>query len=184
MGCFDYTCECLKRGGYDTSTCNHEGGQYQDATVIIEVPLDDGTNVHIKGYYEEYGYVRVKLDGVRYEFYLQEFEDYFRGWISDKPEKERSTYFLATKCWTYKEEHDDGGRKVLRECFEGHIEKFTVDMLCKCIRIDKDMGLPHDEKLFEKGLVELQEKMDNLGRLIDDMKKSLLILSSTEENQL
>lgn len=179
MGCFDYTCECINTG---RNTCYHTGDQYQDANVIIEVPLDDGTNVHIKGYYEEYGYVVVKLDEVHYKFYLKEFEGYFKDWICDKPEKERSTYFLATKCWTYKEEDEDEDRKVRRECFNGRIKKFTVDMLCKCIRIDKDMNLPRDEKRLEKEIVQLEEKMQNLRRLLDETK-SQLTLALKEENQ-
>lgn len=167
MGCFDYTCECINNG---RNTCYHTGQQYQDANVIIQIPLNDGTNVHIKGYYEEYGYVSVKLNDVYYEFYLKEFEQYFKGWVCDKYEKERSKYFLATKCWTYREEDNGEGCKIRRECFKGQPNKFTSEMLSKCIRIDKDMNLPSDKERLVEEIKELEAKIQRTQELLESKK--------------
>jgi len=123
MGCFDYTCEC---GG---KTCEHIGQQLNGATVVIEVPLVDGTNVYLQGEYEEYGYVTIG----DYRFYLNEFEEYFEHWDIDN-----TSDFLATSIWTLCETtyiHDEDGEHeafVERDCFPGVTADLTLDILAKC----------------------------------------------------
>lgn len=119
MGCFDYNCEC---GG---ETCPHVGGQLDNATVIIEVPLLDGTTIYLEGEYHQYGYVEV--DNF-YSFYLEEFEEFFEDW--DAMNDDRA--YLATKVWTKSEttETEDKYGSIItghveRSCFDKNIEVHT-----------------------------------------------------------
>lgn len=178
MGCFDYTCECQKRR---LPTCSHTGGQYQDAFVIIEVPLNNGKFAYIKGLYEEYGYVTVDLGKTEYRFYLNEFKNFFRDWIQSDSEKERSTYFLASRCWTYQEDYDpdfDGGEEkntYKRYCSRNdgvdEIDTLTEEIVAKCIRIDKDMKFPTDKDRYEKEIAELEEDIKEKQERIEQLKK-------------
>lgn len=131
MGQFDYKCEC---GG---KSCNHVGGQLYESTVIIEVPLSDGTVVYLKGEYEQYGYVVVNEQ----EFYLKEFEEYFEDWHCDE-----DGFLLANKVWTYSELElikdkfgdEEQGKTVLeRECFDKKnkiLTSFTPQIYDQCMR--------------------------------------------------
>jgi len=94
------------------------GGQLDDANVIIEVPLSDGTTIYLEGEYQQYGYVEV--DNF-YCFYLKEFEEYFNDW--DMADDDRA--YLATRVWTKSEQTETEDRygsyirgEVERECFD------------------------------------------------------------------
>lgn len=145
MGCFDYECEC---GG---TTCAFVGGQIGgDSEVVIEVPLDDGTNVYMKGSYESYGSVHVG----QYEFYLEQFSDFFSGWLSSHSEVKRKKIFLAKRIWTMRYNHHefDEDNYVETElnkasnCYLADIEndakiimKPGKNTIQKCIRADKGL---------------------------------------------
>lgn len=91
MGCFDYCCEC---GG---KKCNFVGEQDGgDSTVIVEVPLNDGTTIFVKGNYDSYGAVEVG----EYTFYPEQFEEFFKGWLTGEPEEKMKNCFVAKRIWT------------------------------------------------------------------------------------
>lgn len=131
MGCFDYSCECCG------ATCQHIGGQHQDATVVIQVPLSDGTNVYLEGEYSLYGWVDVSMNNDIVRFYLEEFREYFGCW-----DVKRQLGYLAECAWTLREDPCDDDRygdvvkgKVQRECYDGGpIIKLTPDILAKCVK--------------------------------------------------
>lgn len=178
MGCFDYTCECQKR---KRPTCGHRGGQHQESFVIVEVPLNNGTIVHIKGLYEEYGYVSVDLDKTEYRFYLNEFKDFFEGWMEYTSEKHRSTCFLASRCWTYEEDFDEEyddeedekdiyKRYCSRNDGVDEIVTLTKEIVAKCFRIDKDMKLLTDTDRYEKEIEELEAEIKEKQKRIEELK--------------
>lgn len=166
MGCFDYECEC---GG---KTCKHVGGQLYDSNVVIEVPLSDGTNVYLEGRYEQYGYVVVE----GYQFYLEQFREYFEGWLEDEVHLEK--IFLAKRVWTlnetvykYVEDSDGEGYEVTkfvhRKCFRRDIDvnlsKFDATDLSKYIRADEGIDLDAKRK----------QRIERLKSTIEFMQKEL-----------
>lgn len=170
MGCFDYECEC---GG---KTCDHVGGQLYDSTVVIEVPLSDGTNVYLEGYYEQYGYVTVE----GYQFYPEQFQEYFEDWLED--EKHPEKIFLAKRVWTVREtvhkyiEDSDGDeheiRKLVhRKCFRRDIDVNLSELdpmnVSKYIRADKDIDLDAKRKQrIEKLKTTIELLQKELGRTL------------------
>lgn len=174
MGCFDYECEC---GG---NSCAHVGGQLHGARVIIEVPLSDGTVVYLKGYYEEYGYVLVKLPiaedagYVEYKFYPKQFEDYFHGWFDGESEEELRMGFLANKIWTFSETAwtldkygDEVQGKVKRHCFDeidASVDDLTHDIVKKCIRADKGLVIKTKEQAQWDRIEALKKEVEYLQK--------------------
>lgn len=168
MGCFDYQCEC---GG---QTCKHVGEQLNRSTVIIEVPLSDGTFVHLKGCYEEYGYIVVKLhiaaDGgyVEYKFYLEQFEEFFEDWFDGESEDDLRTSLLATKVWTQSEDIcEDENENTLKHCFDNvnaiPIE-LTQDIVEKCIQANVNVNNIR-KKRIEKLKAKIEFMQKELGRI-------------------
>ncbi len=172
MGCFDYTCS--KCNG---KTCYHNGGQNRSSYVVIKVPLQDGTTVYLEGYYEEYGYVTIELDNESYEFYPIQFKKYFKDWLRNT---ERSKKFLCHDIYTLKEERyvsemnddveieDDNEQKtmVIIGCNPKSAVTFTSDILKKCIRADKDIGLPSEEEELAAQIALLEHEKSQKDELI------------------
>lgn len=132
MGCFDYTCQC------DGAECDHTGGQKGDPNlVMIEIPLNDGTNVYIRGEYNLYGEVLVDYKNDVITFYPEEFREYFECWLEDQEEKR----YLANKVWTVKDQlWDDDDNKYVKytECgykYSSKIVTLTDEILKKCIAL-------------------------------------------------
>lgn len=153
MGCFDYCCECKGK------SCDHTGGQTNPSVAYIEVPLSDGSNVYLKGFYDQYGYVAVKSvsSNIEYHFYLTEFEEYFESWFNRDFDESISRIFIANKVWTAEETiwgeddyHEEAERHVTRLCFDRRnvpTVELTADILSKCIRADKGLNvLSYEEK--------------------------------------
>jgi hypothetical protein len=166
MGCFDYECECKGK------TCKHVGGQLYGSTVVIEVPLSDHTVVYLKGEYEEYGYVTVGT----YQFYPEQFEDYFEGWLEDESPDKLDKIFLATRVWTLEEtvytyEDDEDGNEqetrkfIKRKCFTGDHTRVSADitptLLSKCIRLDKKIDL---DELRQQRIKRLKSTIESLQK--------------------
>jgi hypothetical protein len=115
MGIFGFECAC---GG---KTCKNVGTQEFADEVIIEVPLKDGGFVYLQGVYEGYGNVFVGET----EFFLEQFKEYFEGWLEGLPITDREIY-LARRIWAqaedfYPEDDEDSdvikpGRRY-RHCF-------------------------------------------------------------------
>jgi hypothetical protein len=166
MGCFDYECEC------GATTCIYRGGQDGgDSDVIIEVPLNDGTTVYVKGRYESYGSVHVG----KYQFYPEQFEDYFNVWLSSESDKSRSKIFRAGRIWTlmysyynYDDEDDyETCRKKVSNCQPKDIMIITrlgKNTLQKCIRVDKDLNIPTDEERKAKRSEELKNRIASMQK--------------------
>jgi len=169
MGCFDYTCEC---GG---KTCHHVGGQHCDSNVVIEVPLSDGRVEYLEGYYEQYGYVVVE----GYHFYLEQFREYFEGWLENETQLEK--IFVANKVWTVKDliettyETEDERGSITgysnHRCFRNHIdvnlsEFDQVNYLKKYVRADKGYDLDERrKKRIERLKAQIEFMQKELGRL-------------------
>lgn len=189
MGEFRYTCsEC------EGEECGHAGQhEYQPADVIVEVPLSDGTSVHVKGHYEGYGYVVLKISKKEtYEFYLEQFREYFEDWLIHHHEEYRSTKFLCTNIYTVSQKEDASeinenarpGQEVIcdYDCGAGKkTVKFTKKILSKCIRADHDLNLPSyldylvdRVKTSKAELLQLQPKLEQL-------KQSLSNITETSE---
>ena len=164
MGCFDYECECKGK------TCKHLGGQLHGSTVVIEVPLSDHTVVYLKGEYEEYGYVTVGA----YQFYLEQFREYFEGWIEDESPDKLDKTFLASQVWTLEEsvltyEDDEDGNEheirkfVKRRCFTGDRKRVLVDLTptlrSKCIRLDMNIDI---DELRRQRIKRLKSTIDSI----------------------
>lgn len=171
MGCFDYECEC---GG---KTCDHVGGQLRDSNVVIEVPLSDGTTVFLEGHYEQYGYVDVE----GYQFYLEQFRDFFEGWL--EYEKNPEKIFLAKRVWTLNEtvykyiyDEDDDQHEIKkfvnRKCFRRDIDVNLSELdptnVSKYIRVDKDYDLVAKRK---KKIDELKLRVQKLQNEIARLEK-------------
>lgn len=166
MGCFDYECEC--RG----SKCVYVGGQNGgDSDVVIEVPLNDGTTVYVKGRYESYGAVHVG----KYQFYPEQFEDYFEGWLSCESDQSRSKIFRAGKIWTmaynhhkYDEEADyEYSFNKASNCYPTDImiiTKLGKNTVEKCIRADADLNIPTDEERKAKRAEELKARISSMQK--------------------
>jgi hypothetical protein len=166
MGCFDYECEC---GG---TTCVFVGGQNGgDSDVIIEVPLNDGTTVYVKGRYESYGSVHVG----NYQFYPEQFEEYFKGWLSSESDESRSRIFRAGKIWTmlyshynYDDEDDyETCRKKASNCQPKDIMIITrlgKNTLRKCIRADEGLNILTDEQRKAKRAEELASRIASMQK--------------------
>jgi hypothetical protein len=189
MGEFDYICsEC------EGETCHHaKQCEYQPADVIVELPLSDGTTVHVEAHYEGYGYVVIKINKKEsYEFYLEQFREYFKDWLIRENEEYRSQKFLCTNIYTVSQEEDPSGsnenarygQKIMcdYECGYGKkTVKFTKQLLSKCIRADKDLNLPNyldnlveDVKTYKRELLEIKPKLEKL-------KESLSNITETKE---
>jgi hypothetical protein len=184
MGCFDYVCD-----GCNGHDCGHRGGQNRAAHVIIEVILSDGTTVHLKGLYEEYGYVCVKLKGEEHEFYVEQFRQYFKDWLIDHTEEYRSTKLLCNKIYSVSEEEDASERnekarfgqkiEIEHDCADGlKTVKFTESILQKCIRADSGLGLPRyldylisTQHRHKKEIIEISQKIENLKQKYSTAKK-------------
>lgn len=190
MGCFDYVCD-----GCDGDDCGHSGGQNRESVVIIEVPLSDGTIVHLKGDYEEYGYVMIMLDGEYYEFYPIQFKEYFNDWFKNASEKDQRTRFLAHKIYTYSHyvyaselnedvEDEDAEIKVRRHCCDKKTVNFTKEIKTKCIRADggRDAN-EYIEQLklnIEKNRNEMEYYKSRLERLEKELKEELELINPNE----
>jgi hypothetical protein len=171
MGCFDYECEC---GG---ESCKHVGGQLGEAQVIIEVPLSDGTTVYLEGNYECYGYVVVG----NYQFYLKQFEEYFKGWFASYSDSQRKKNFLAGRVWTLREtvwkcdeDGDEYKRRVRRRCFEQEnkpIASLSSEILASCIRADTGYDIDSDAQKKRKRISELTQQIVSLQRQLDVLLK-------------
>lgn len=172
MGCFDYTCN-----GCNGNMCNHRGLQNCEAHVVIEVPLSNGKTVHLKGYYEEYGYVIVMLDNEEYEFYLIEFQEYFKDWIQDKSEKQRRMMFIASKVYTVSDDtyYSDDKREIEYLCAKHHTNpiEFTKNILSKCIRVCKDLDLPSYEEELKLNIEKCESKIKAQQKKLEIYKKEL-----------
>ena len=179
MGCFDYQCEC--KGKH----CGHTGGQSCGANVYIEAPLSDGTNVYLKGYYEEYGYVLVYDDDTNetYFFYLKEFEECFEGWFNRDSAEKLDKSFLATKVWTDYElswATDKYGyeleKTISRNCFnhvEGKQTYLTSKILKQCIRADKGLNIRSAEQKKKDLIEEYQELVNSHKTTMEFYQKKL-----------
>jgi len=179
MGCFDYTCSDCK--GKD---CGHSGGQNRESVVIIEVPLSDGTVVHLKGNYEEYGYVTITLDGQQYEFYLVQFKEYFKEWFENSSEKYQQMRFLAHKVYTYSEyvyasevnedaEDEDTKIKVRRYCCDKEDIKFTKEIKSKCIRADGGRDPSEYIEKLKRDIGSVEHKIELEQQRLEQLKKEL-----------
>jgi hypothetical protein len=185
MGCFDYVCD-----GCEGDDCGHRGSQNREATVIIEVPLSDGTTVYLKGEYEEYGYVTIKLDGEEYEFYPIQFKEYFKDWFKNSSEKYQRMRFLAHKVYTYSEyvyaselhedvEDDDAKIKVRRDCSPKESVKFTNEIKSKCIRADGGRDPSEYIEELKRNIKSTENDIEYQKTKLERLKKEL-----TEELEL
>ena len=161
MGCFDYECECRGR------TCVYVGGQNGgDSTVVIEVPLNDDTTVYIKGEYNSYGAVLVG----EYTFYPEQFDEFFKGWLSSESDSARSKIFLAKRIWTlshYECEDDHEMIQKVTTCAPPDLMvkvKIGSATTSKCIRTDKDLNIPSDNERHKKRIETLKTQCDILRK--------------------
>lgn len=168
MGCFDYECEC---GG---TKCVYVGGQHGgNSDVVVEVPLNDGTTVYIKGRYESYGWIRVG----DYQFYPEQFEDYFEGWINDESDEARRKMFLAKRVWTISYSswnEDDNSIYKVSDCCPGNIKivtKLGKATLEKCIRVDAGLNIPSDDEKRKMRIAKLKSQIEALQRELDELNK-------------
>ena len=172
MGCFDYTCECKGK------TCEHVGGQYVASTVVIEVPLNDGSLIYVKGVYEEYGYVIVNNE---IKFYLKEFEDFFNGWLEDESDEDRKTIFVANKVWTVEDKMEDDYRNTYyaeRDClpYNKSVVELTKDVMKKCIRADTGLNIPNDREKAIRRIEDVKKKITSTEQLLEVYKQELRML--------
>ena len=173
MGCFDYECEC---GG---KKCGYVGGQNGgDSDVVIEVPLNDGTTVYVKGRYESYGSVHVG----DYQFYPEQFEDFFEGWLDSESDNSRSKIFRAGKVWTILYNHytydddTDEDRSVLKasNCYPKDIviiTKLGKKTLEKCIRADKDLDILSDDEKQKARIAKLKSTIEFMQKELERINK-------------
>jgi hypothetical protein len=167
MGCFDYECAC---GG---ETCPFKGGQDGgSSTVVIEVPLKDGTRIFVTGTYDSYGSVQIG----EYRFYAEQFEDYFEGWLSSESDKARSKIFLAKRIWTTEyvslEEDDTSlsyGSTVSSDCYSGSVDEFNPTDIEKCTRADTGLDILSDDDRQKARIAHLKKQIEfmqkELGRI-------------------
>jgi hypothetical protein len=163
MGCFDYNCEC------DGTKCVFTGGQDGgSAEVIIEVPLNDGTTVYVKGSYDSYGAVHVG----NYRFYPEQFEDFVDHWLRSEPESERCKIFLAKRIWTVsylhyeydEDEDDDSFTKKKTNCFPKKSSAITTleeSTLGKCIRADGGLNILSDNEKKQQRVADLKKQIES-----------------------
>jgi hypothetical protein len=165
MGCFDYECEC---GG---TRCVYVGAQNGgDSDVIIEVPLNDGKTVYVKGRYESYGSVHVG----EYQFYPEQFTDYFDSWLRYESDESRSKIFLAKRVWTvtyskYNEDEDESYHSDTN-CYPANIKivtKLGKKTIAKCIRADLGLNILSDVERKKRQLYELQQRIRSLENEIE-----------------
>lgn len=172
MGCFDYTCECKGK------TCEHVGRQYVTSNVVIEVPLNDGSLIYVKGVYEEYGYVIVDDD---IKFYLKEFEEFFKGWLEDESDEDRKTVFVANKVWTVEDEMEDHKYNKYyaeREClpYNKPVIELSEEKIKKCIRADTGLDIPNDREKAIKKIEDVKKRIASTEQLLEVYKQELRIL--------
>ena len=196
MGCFSYSCN-----GCKGRRCNQAGGQSNSCISIIEVPLSDGTTVYLKGEYNESGSVDIDFEDETYEFYPIQFKHLFEGWFENEDEEYRKFKLLAHKVYTYSEEvyvdeddydseddddseddeddddSEEKGLTVIRNCQPSNIkiETLTKEILAKCIRADKYIGLPDRQTILKqkiectKSIIQRYEK--ELKEYEEELKK-------------
>lgn len=185
MGCFDYTCD-----GCYGENCDHSGGQNRPSTVIIKVPLTDGTCVYLQGGYEEYGYVSVTLGEENHEFYLEQFTEYFQDW-------KLSENLMATKVYTVKEkvhvsELDEGAEDDIEvtkryDCQPSKAVPvaLTKDILSKCVRIEKSKidleKLKRDIELCKRDIEIAQNILKGHKEMLKKLNKTLKEESKLEK---
>ncbi len=150
----------------------YTGGQNGgDSDVIIEVPLNDGTTVYVKGRYESYGSVHVG----KYQFYPEQFEEYFKGWLSSESDESRTKIFRAGKIWTllysyYNYDDEDDYERCLKKASNCQpkdimiITRLGKNTLQKCIRADQDLDIPTDEERKAKRAEELKSRITSMQK--------------------
>lgn len=169
MGCFDYECNC---GG---TICGFKGGQDNgSSSVVIEVPLTDGTVVFVAGEYDSYGSVAVG----NYTFYPEQFQDFIEGWLENEKDAARSKIFLAGKIWTteYVNLDEDSisrtdGYMESSDCYQGSITELTDALVAKCIRADKDLNIPSNADRQKAKIQKLEEQIKNAKAELDLINK-------------
>jgi hypothetical protein len=158
MGIFGFECAC---GG---KTCKNVGTQQFADEVIIEVPLKDGSNVYLQGVYEGYGSVFVGET----EFFLEQFNDAFESWLSDRRITDREIY-LARRIWAQEEDFypEDGqygdvikpGRRY-RYCFDDAGKSLTtMSVMMKDKFVLVDGGITNLDAMRERN----KARADNLA---------------------
>lgn len=180
MGCGDYECyRCKGR------KCGHCGGQFVPSKVIVEVPLSDGKTIHTKGEYDEDERCVTKtLNGKVYKFYPEQFKEYFKDWFEDLREAERSINFIAKGIYTCSHKEDASnhhsnarpGKLVTVDfnCADGlEVTKLTESVLKKCIRADKDLGLPPYTEYLEKQIQKAKNDIIYYQKRLEDYEKQL-----------
>jgi len=168
MGCFDYECAC---GG---STCEYKGGQdCGDSTAVIEVPLNDGTTVYVKGHYNSYGEVKVK----DYTFYPEQFQEYYTGWLESKSDEQRSKIFRGKRIWTMKYKHydDEYNKRIVKDtnCYPENIKINTtvgVKTLAKCIRADDGLNIRSDKEKNDERIKYLTGQLEAIQRELAQLR--------------
>ncbi len=180
MGCGDYECSRCKG-----RTCGHYGGQFVPSKVIFGIPLSDGKAIHVKGEYDEDERCVTKtLNGKVYKFYPEQFREWFKDWFGHLPEAERSRNFIATGIYTcsHKDDasnHSDNVRpgKLITvdfNCADGlEVSKLTESVLKKCIRADKDLGLPPYTEYLEKQIERIKNEIICYQKRLEDYEKQL-----------
>lgn len=171
MGCFDYTCEC------NGKTCEHVGGQYVISNVVIEVPLNDGSTICVKGVYEEYGYVIV--NDIR--FYLEEFQQFFEDWLYDEDEKDRETIFVANKVWTLEDKLSDRYHNNYyeeKDClpYNTLVVDLDVEKIKKCIRADSGLNIPNDREKTVQKIQAVKKRIVSTEQLLETYRDELRML--------
>lgn len=167
MGCFDYECEC---GG---TTCAYVGGQNGgDSDVVVEVPLNDGTTVYVKGRYQSYGSVHAG----EYQFYPEQFQDYFEAWLTSESDEARSNIFLAKRIWTFSYTHHEYDDETFDEvsshlrvtkCVPGDLMlkvRIGTTTAKKFIRADKDLNIPSDDEKQKARIAKLKAQCELLQK--------------------
>lgn len=173
MGCFDYECEC------NGKTCIYTGGQNGgDSEVVIEVPLNDGTTVYVKGHYNSYG----SVDVGKYQFYPEQFEDFFEAWLENETDDSRSKIFLAKRIWTfsytehqYDDEHNLVSLKRLPHCHPEDtvmLTKLGSGTVKKLIRADAGLDIPSDADKKAEKIADLQNRIRSLQSQLDALLRT------------
>lgn len=169
MGVFDYECEC------GATKCIFAGGQDGgNSTVIIEVPLNDGTTIFVRGTYEMYGSVHKGI----YQFYPEQFSDFFESWLERESDDERSKIFLAKRIWTLSyHEYDETGQRI-RKFPKCHPDDLVIttsldeSLIKRCIRADAELNIPTDAEKKAKEIADLQSRIRLLQSRLDNLLRN------------
>lgn len=181
MGCGDYKCS-----GCKGRKCGHYGGQFCPSKVIVEIPLLDGKTIHIKGDYDEdERCVTKKINGQIYNFYPEQFKEYFKGWFENLPEQERSRNLMANCIYTYSHKEDASNLSINArsgklvtvdfDCADGlEVTKtVTESILKKCIRADKDLGLPPYTEYLKNQIERTKNEINYYQKRLEQYEKQL-----------